>query len=49
MVKYRVKFNQSGKRKIVSGVFFAKSKAERIAMIINKRRGKQNARVSLIK
>ena len=48
MAKYRVKFNQGRKRKIVTGVFYSKSKANRIAKIINKRKEKSNARVSKI-
>lgn len=48
-MKYRVRFNQGGRRKTVTGVFYSKSKAKRIARIINKRKGKQNARISKVK
>ena len=48
MAKYRVKFNEGGRRKIVMGSFTTRAKAKNIARIINKRKQNANARVSRI-
>jgi hypothetical protein len=48
MQKYRVRFNQEGRRKIVTGAFTSLSKAKKVAKIINKRNESANARVSKI-